>query len=133
MATTLVSLRRQIARLEKEHPDSRLLQDLKNQLRGSQDALGASAAQVWHSGNPVVPGSATPLSTSDPMQQAIDGLETLVAPGLGPLVHHRHAGAHRGELGCRRHDVDPTGAQPPANVVCPSDLLVDLAREVRAG
>jgi hypothetical protein len=75
MATTLDSLRKEIARLEKEHPDSRLLQDYKNQLAGSQDDPGASAAQVWHSGNPVVPASRTRRSASDPMLPAMNGLE----------------------------------------------------------
>lgn len=75
MATTLDLLRREIARLEKEHPESRLLQDFKEQLRASLAGKGQSASQVWHSGNPVAPASRTRPSASDPMLEARNGLE----------------------------------------------------------
>lgn len=57
MATALDSIRRQIARLEKITPNSRLLKDLRDQLAAFESDPDQSAEAMYYSGNPVVPTS----------------------------------------------------------------------------
>ena len=55
MTTALDDIRRGIARLEKTNPESRFLQDLRDQLAAFEDNPGQSAQSLYCSGNPVVP------------------------------------------------------------------------------
>jgi len=73
MTTAVDDLRRGIARLERERPQSRLLQDFKRQLADWEAGQGRTAAQMYYAGNPVVPKSKAP--SPDPMQPAADVLE----------------------------------------------------------
>jgi hypothetical protein len=63
MSTAVDDLREAIARLERERPQSRLLQDFKQQLADyeASKALGTtSAEQTYFAGNPVVRGASRP-------------------------------------------------------------------------
>lgn len=57
MLTTVDLLKRSIADLEKEDPESWLLKDFKEQLAVLEYSDGKSAEQLYYSGNPVVPTS----------------------------------------------------------------------------
>jgi hypothetical protein len=53
--TTVDHLKESIAKLEKEAPDSRLLKDFRQQLAAIEYSDGKTAAELYCSGNPVVP------------------------------------------------------------------------------
>jgi len=65
MTTLFEDLRRSIARLEKENPESKLLQDFKRQLRGLEAANGRTAKEIYLNGIPAGP---TDHLFSDPNQ-----------------------------------------------------------------
>lgn len=67
MSTPLENLRADVARLEKEDPDSWLLTQLRRQLQGYEaaSAMGKTAEEIYFSGNPVVPTSSS--ASQDPM------------------------------------------------------------------
>ena len=75
--STVDNLREEIARLERERPQSRLLQDFKRQLADWEAGQGRTAEQMYYAGNPVVPTSDDP--SQDPMQPAMDGIESALA------------------------------------------------------
>jgi hypothetical protein len=72
MTTAVDDLREGIACLERERPQSRLLQDFKRQLADWEAGQGRTAEQMYYAGNPVVPKS---NAAADPMQPAMDGIE----------------------------------------------------------
>lgn len=73
MMNTVDLLKRSIAKLEKEDPESWLLKDFKEQLAALEFSDGKSAEQLYYSGNPVVPTSQP--ATDDQMIPAMNGLE----------------------------------------------------------
>jgi hypothetical protein len=73
MSTAVDDLKEGIERLERERPQSRLLQDFKRQLADWEAGQGRTAEQMYYAGNPVVPKSSAP--SPDPMQPAADAIE----------------------------------------------------------
>ena len=75
MMNTVDLLKRSIAKLEKEDPESWLLKDFKEQLAALEFSDGKSAEQLYYSGNPVVPTSqpataATGSTAANPQAKA---------------------------------------------------------------
>jgi len=55
MTTLSEALKRDISRLEKRNPESKLLQDLRRQLKGLEAADGRTAKEIYYSGVPSYP------------------------------------------------------------------------------
>ncbi len=59
-------IKRQIYRLEKEDPSSKLLKDLRQQLKGLEAANGKTPKEIWFSGVPNPPASQSLAESDEP-------------------------------------------------------------------
>lgn len=70
-------IKRQISRLEKEDPTSKLLQDLRQQLKGLEAAGGKTPKEIWLSGTPNPPTSRSSAESDEPRSSSTEKSDPL--------------------------------------------------------
>jgi hypothetical protein len=77
MPTLFEDLKRQIARQEKIDPNSKLLQDLRRQLKGLEAANGKTPKEIWLSGTPNPPTSPSSAESGEPRSNSTEKSDPL--------------------------------------------------------